>query len=235
MKATQEKQHQPRSGRSVSVRRSARQVKTYRSPSGRPVAATAWAAAAGTLCWLAGSGEPGAALEAAPWLVLGSWFVYAAQWRPCLRADSDGFELINGLRDHQIPFNAVMDIEIGYAVVVRAAGRKYVSWGAPTPPGSFESGFGHVSDLKSRPFSILPSNERISQPVPPSGRDEIAQAWQDARAASLPSSGGTVAAGSTVTSDSTLASGSTVTSTCNRPLIALGVIAILWVIAAVVF
>ena len=157
-------------------------------------------------------------MDAAPWLVLVSWFVYVAQWLPCLRVDGDGFTLINGLRDHRIPFDTVQDVEVRYAVTVRAAGKKYVSWGAPTPPGSFESGFEHVSDLKSRPHSILPSNERFShQPAVTTGRDEIAQAWQDARAAGLRSSDGTV------------------TTTWNRPMIALGVVVLLWVIAAQLF
>jgi hypothetical protein len=165
------------------------------------------------------SGETRAAMDAAPWLVLVSWLVYVAQWRPCLRADGGGFTLINGLRDHRIPFETVQDVEVRYAVTVRAAGKKYVSWGAPTPAGSFESGFEHVSDLKSRPYSILPSNERFShqQPAVTTGRDEIAQAWQDARAAGLRSSG------------------ETVTTTWNRPLIALGVVVLLWVIAAQLF
>jgi hypothetical protein len=188
------------------------------------VAAAVWAAAAGTLWWLVASGETRAAMDAAPWLVLVSWLAYVAQWRPCLRVDGNGFTLINGLRDHRIPFETVQDVEVRYAVTVRAAGKKYVSWGAPTPPGSFESGLEHVSDLKSRPYSILPSNERFShqQPAVTTGRDEIAQAWQDARAAGLRSSDGPVAR-------------ATVTTTWNRPVIALGVVVLLWVIAAQLF
>ena len=103
-----------------------------------------------------------------------------------------------------------------------------MSWGAPTPPGSFESGFEHVSDLKSRPYSILPSIERFShQPAVSSGRDEIAKAWQDARAAGLRSADGTVTP-TTVTP-------TTVTTTWNRPMVAIGVVVLLWVIAAQLF
>jgi hypothetical protein len=174
-------------------------------------------------------GETRAAMDAAPWLVLVSWLVYVAQWRPCLRADGGGFTLINGLRDHRIPFETVQDVEVRYAVTVRAAGKKYVSWGAPTPPGSFESGFEHVSDLKSRPHSISPSNERFSHPQPAvtTGRDEIAQAWQDARAAGLRSSDGT--------ETTTTVTPATVSTTWNRPMIALGVVVLLWVVAAQLF
>ncbi|PVZ54044.1 hypothetical protein [Arthrobacter sp. H-02-3] len=88
-----------------------------------------------------------------------------------------------------------------------------MSWGAPTPPGSFGSGFELVSDLKSRPHSILPHNERIRQPEVATGRDEIAKAWQDARTSGLQSSDGTVK------------------SKWNRPMIAVGAFALLWVIA----
>ncbi len=225
MKASQEQQHPPQAGRPDA----AREAKTHRSASGRPVAAAVWAAAAGTLWWLVAGGETRAAMDAAPWLALVSWLVYVAQWRPCLRVDGDGFTLINGLRDHRIPFETVQDVEVRYAVTVRAAGKKYVSWGAPTPPGSFESGFEHVRDLKSRPFSISPSNERFShqRPAVTTGRDEIAQAWQDARSAGLGSSD--------ATETTTTVTPPTVTSTWNRPMIALGVVVLLWVITAQLF
>ena len=181
MKASKEKMHSPQADCSASAQRSTRRARTYRSASGRPVAAVVWAGSAGTLCWLAASGETQAVMDAAPWLVLVSWFIYVGQWRPCLRADNDGFELVNGLRDHRIPFDTVEDVEVRYAVSVRAAGKKYVSWGAPTPPSSFGPGFEHVSDLKSRPHSILPGNERISQKETKTGRDAIVAAWQNAR------------------------------------------------------
>lgn len=155
-------------------------------------------------------------MEAAPWLFLASWFVYVAQWRPLLRTDADGFELVNGLRDHRIPFAAVDDVEVRYTVVVRAAGRRYVSWGAPTPPGAFGSGFDHVSDLKSRPLSILPGNERISQKETTTGRDAIVAAWQDARIAGLTGGSGIVS------------------SSWNRPAIIVGIIAAGWAILTAV-
>ena len=215
MKASKEKMHSPQADCSASAQRSTRRARTYRSASGRPVAAVVWAGSAGTLCWLAASGETQAVMDAAPWLVLVSWFIYVGQWRPCLRVQSGGFELINGFRDHRIPFETIEDIEISYALAVRAAGKKYVSWGAPTPPSSFGAGFEHVRDLKSRPLSMLPSNERIRQPEVTTGRDEIAKAWHDARDAGLHFSGGTV------------------TTTWNRPLIAAGIAAVLWVIVAV--
>ena len=166
--------------------------RTHRAGSARPVAVAVWLCAAVVMAWLLLAGRTEAALAAAPWLFLASWFVYVAQWRPFLRTDAHGFELVNGLRDHRIPFGAVDDVEVRYAVVVRAAGRRYVSWGAPTQPGSFGAGFNHVSDLKSRPHSILPGNERISQKESRTGRDAIVAAWQDARTAGLDSPAGAI-------------------------------------------
>ncbi|MFF2318513.1 hypothetical protein ACFVTE_19880 [Arthrobacter sp. NPDC058097] len=176
-----------------------------------------WLFAAGTLTWLLVAGATKTGLEAAPWLVLVSWFAYVAQWRPCLRVDGHGLEVINGMRDHRIPFGAIEDIEVRYTTVICTAGKKYVSWGAPTPPSAFESGFQHLSDLKSRPYTVLPSNERISQPEAKTGRDAIVAAWQNARHAGFS------------------ASRDGVTSTWNMPVVAVGVVAVLAVAVTALF
>lgn len=183
---------------------------THRTRSARPVAVAVWLCTAVVLVSLVMAGRTEAAFAAAPWLVLASWFVYVAQWRPFLRTDAHGFELVNGLRDHRIPFEAVDDVEVRFTVAVRAAGQRYVSWGAPTPPGAFGAGFDHVSDLKSRPHSALPGNERISQKETKTGRDAIVAAWQDARAAGLTGRAGVVS------------------SKWNRPAVIVGIIAVLW-------
>ena len=191
-----------------------RPAKTHRAASARPVAAGVWICAAGTLAWLVIAGDLNAAIHAAPWLVLLSWFVYASQWRPCLRINAHGFEVINGLRDHQIPFGTVKDIEVRYTTAIWAAGKKYVSWGAPNPPTAFGSGFQNEVNLKSRPYTALPSNERLSQPETKTGRDAIVAAWHEARSA-----------GYTSTHE-------VVVSTWNAPVIAVGLLAILSVIAS---
>ncbi|MFE5839446.1 hypothetical protein [Arthrobacter sp. NPDC056493] len=190
---------------------------THRPASARPLAVALWLFAAGTLAWLLVAGATKTAADAAPWLVLVSWFAYVAQWRPCLRADGHGFEVINGLRCHRIPFAAIEDIEVRYTTVICASGKRYVCWGAPTPPTAFGSGFQHVSDLKSRPYTILPSNERISQPETVTGRDAIVAAWHNARYAGI-----------TRGPDG-------VTSSWNIPAIAVGVLAVLSVVVAACF
>lgn len=198
------------SGRYASVRPAI----THRSASARPVAAGVWICTAGLLAWLVAAGDLNAAIHAAPWLALLSWFVYASQWRPCLRIDGTGFEVINGLREHQIPFETVQDIQVRYATAIWAAGKKYVSWGAPTPPSAFGPGLQNEVNLKSRPFTVLPSNERFGQPETRTGRDDIVAAWQDARAAGFAPTHGVVV------------------SKWNAPVIVVGLLAIVAVMTA---
>ena len=160
-----------------------RPAATHRQASARPVAAGVWICAAGSLAWLLIAGELNAAIRAAPWLVLLSWFVYASQWRPCLRIDGSGFEVINGLRDHRIPFGTVKDVEVRYTTAIWTEGKKYVSWGAPTPPSAFGSGVQHGANLGSsftaffraanasaairrRGAVVTPSSRRGSEPGP---------------------------------------------------------------------
>lgn len=197
-------------GRSTGVR----PRRTYRAPSARPVAAALWLGATGLLAWVLIAGQATTAVTAAPWLAFVSWIVYILQWRPCLRVDGSGFEIVNGLRDHRIPFETVDDVDVRQSVVVRAAGRKYVSWGAPGTPGAAASGYQNGGDLRNLPLNVLPDNQRLSQPVAVGGRDEIAKAWQDARALGFPSPEASVI------------------SKWDRPTIAIGILVVLWAVTA---
>jgi hypothetical protein len=196
-------------GRSTGV-----QPRSYRSRSARPLAAGLWLGAACLMAWMLIAGETRTALTASPWLVLVSWTVYIAQWRPCLRVDGSGFEIVNGLRDHRIPFETVDDVEVRQSVVIRASGRNYASWGAPGTPSAAASGYPNAVNLRNLPLNVLPDNQRMSQPVAVGGRDEIAKAWQEARASGFPSSQGSV------------------TSTWNRTTIAIGILTVLWAVTA---
>ncbi len=106
--------------------------RTHRSASARPVAAAIWAGSAVALIWLLLAGAIGTAVTAAPWLFLASWFAYVGQWRPCLVVDGSGFNLVNGLREHRIPFGTVEDVEVRFSW---RPGRKPVpSAGTPSFP-----------------------------------------------------------------------------------------------------
>lgn len=204
-----QRQHVTAAGNSMVVR----QRRTYRARSARPVAAAVWLGAACLMAWMLIAGGPTTA-TAAPWLALVSWIVYIAQWRPCLRIDGSGFEIVNGLRDHRIPFETVEDVEVRQSIVIRASGRKYTSWGAPGTPSAAASGYPNAINLRNLPLNVLPDNQRMSQPVAVGGRDEIAKAWQEARASGFPSSQGSV------------------TSKWNRPTIAIGILTVLWAVTA---
>lgn len=158
--------------------------RSFKEPSGRYVALAVWAGSVLAVGWLLADGKSGPAAAAAPWLAAASLLVYLTQWQPRLIIDAGAFELLNGLRRHRIPFAAVDDVEVRYTVTVKAAGRKYVSWGAPTPPSAFGAGFNQARDWKERPPGMLPSNERMSQSPAPESRDAIVRAWHDARQAS---------------------------------------------------
>lgn len=211
-----------RMGKTTTPSHSTPQARTFKEPSGRVVSVVVWAGCAVAVGWLLLAGRTGAATAAAPWLAGLSLLVYLTQWRPRLIVDADGFEVVNGLRRHRIPFAAVDDIEVRHTVTVKAAGKKYVSWGAPTPPSAFAAGFEHARDWKQRPFGMLPSNERMSQSEPATGRDAIVRAWQDARHAA----GGTGGAGDSADR--------TVVSEWNVPMLILGVLLAGWCLAAVI-
>lgn len=211
-----------RMGKTTTPPRSTATTRSFKEPSSRVVSLVVWAGSAVAVGWLLLAGKTGAAVAATPWLAALSLLVYLTQWRPRLLVDADGLDVVNGLRRHRIPFAAVDDIEVRHSVTVTAAGKKYVSWGAPTPPSAFAAGFDHARDLKQRPFGILPSNERMSQSEPASGRDAIVRAWQDARHAA------SAAAGAPADS-----AGRTVVSEWNIPMLVLGLLLAGWCLAKV--
>ncbi|NUU30047.1 PH domain-containing protein [Arthrobacter sp. C9C5] len=182
-----------------------------------------WAGSAAAVGWLLLAGRGGAAVAAAPWLAAAALLVYLTQWQPRLIVGADGFDVVNGLRRHRIPFAAVDDVEVRYTVTVKAAGKRYVSWGAPTPPSAFGAGFEQARDWKERPFGMLPSNERMGQSPTPGGRDAIVRAWQDARQASGTGGSGWSSADRTVVSE------------WNVPMLALGLLLAGWCLVSVLF
>lgn len=201
--------------------RSRPRPRTFKEPSGRVVSLLVWGGSAAAVGWLLLAGRGGAAAAAAPWLAAASLLVYLTQWQPRLVVGSDGFDVVNGLRRHRIPFAAVDDVEVRYTVTVRAAGRKYVSWGAPTPPSAFGSGFEQARDWKQRPFGMLPSNERMSQATTPGARDAIVRAWQDARQPGAAGGPGQSSAERTVVSE------------WNVPMLVVGLLVAGWCVVSV--
>jgi hypothetical protein len=73
-----------------------------------------------------------------PVVLLGTlgWFVWLAFWRPCVVTGDEGVELRNLVRDVEIPYDAIEDVETRFSLTIRAGGRAYSAWGAPAPSGA---------------------------------------------------------------------------------------------------
>jgi hypothetical protein len=211
--------------------RSRPKPRSFKEPSGRVVSLLVWAGSGSAVGWLLFAGRGGAAAAAAPWLAAAALLVYLTQWQPRLIVGADGFELVNGLRLHRIPFAAVDDVEVRHTVTVKAAGKRYVSWGAPTPPSAFGAGFEHARDWKERPFGILPTNERMAQQPTPGGRDAIVRAWQDARLAK----GDAGCAGAEAPDACGQPAGPAVVSEWNIPMLVLVLLLAGWCLVSVLF
>ncbi len=74
----------------------------------------------------------------APVVLLASlgWFVWLAFWRPSVVTDAEGVELRNLVRDVEVPYSAIDDVDTRYSLVVRSGGRSFSAWGAPAPGGA---------------------------------------------------------------------------------------------------
>lgn len=203
--------------------RSRPKSRSFKEPSAKVVSLLVWAGSAAAVGWLLLAGRGGAAAAAAPWLAAASLLVYLTQWQPRLIVGANGFDVVNGLRRHRIPFAAVDDVEVRYTVTVKAAGKRYVSWGAPTPPSAFGAGFEQARDWKERPFGMLPSNERMGQPPTSGGRDAIVRAWQDARQPGATNGPGHSSADRSVVSE------------WNVPMLVVGLLVAGWCIVSLLF
>ncbi|WP_427019205.1 PH domain-containing protein (plasmid) [Pseudarthrobacter sp. P1] len=175
-----------------------------------------WAIAAALTAWLAVSGNWSAEATVVPWLALAAWLVYATQWRPCLVVHESGFDVVNLLRTHRIPFAAITDVEIRHTVAIRAGARRYVSWGAPPRPAPSAPAWNRYVTGKTRPYGMFPSNERMTQTGPTStGRDAVVGTWEKSRHAG---------ASTTV---------ATVTTTWNYVALILGILSLAWCVVSI--
>jgi hypothetical protein len=76
---------------------------------------------------LAVQGRDHTALVAGAAVLAVTGIVYSCAWRPRIVADSSGITVVNPVRDHQVPWAAVTQVDVVNAVRVHCA---------PTPPGS---------------------------------------------------------------------------------------------------
>ncbi|WP_205787225.1 PH domain-containing protein [Specibacter cremeus] len=66
-----------------------------------------------------------------PWLLFAAWVLYVLLWRPCIVVDDDGVRVRNLLRDHAIPFDALVAVRVGQTVSLDTTAGRIPAWGAP--------------------------------------------------------------------------------------------------------
>ena len=124
-----------RAGRSGGAARWSPLLTTHRSAYAHQLAVLGWLGVGASLGPLLLVGETRDGVAAAPWHLLASWLIYCTLWRPCVRTLTDGYELVNPLRSHRIPYPAVYDVQMRHPVAIRAEGRRFGSWSTPTRTG----------------------------------------------------------------------------------------------------
>ena len=124
-----------RAGHSGGTARRSPLLTTHRSAYAHPLAVLGWLGVGASLGLLLLVGETTDGVEAAPWHFLASWLIYCTLWRPCVRTLADGYELVNPLRNHRIPYPAVYDVQVRHPGAIRAEGRRFGIWSTPTRTG----------------------------------------------------------------------------------------------------
>jgi hypothetical protein len=115
--------------------------------------------------------------------------VYACAWRPKIVADSGGINVINPVRDHQVPWTAVRTVDVVNAVRVHcepvpgaARGRVLYSWAVQSSPRSTRRA-AMRREAHNQPRSRLTPRPRVLQPpanTAPRGYGELPDSAKDA-------------------------------------------------------
>ncbi|MFC5380210.1 PH domain-containing protein [Aquipuribacter nitratireducens] len=96
------------------------------------VLAVAWWVLAGVLVVdLVANGTLTSVLLGGGVLALASAVVHALFWRPAVRVDRGGVELVNVWRTVRLPWSTLEDLDTRWALTLTAAGRRWSSWAAP--------------------------------------------------------------------------------------------------------
>ncbi|WP_168928740.1 hypothetical protein [Sinomonas albida] len=154
--------------------------RVLRAQSSRVVAVFIWLACCALVVLLLSTGAADGLLRFGAWAALAAWVGFAVLWQPCIVLDADGMTMVNPLKTYRVPFAQVSDLKVGMTVAVEAAGRRYTSWGGPTPRGSFSAG--REFQRRSQIQVLTPTDERLPAPsaVDPD-RDSLRRAWEEAK------------------------------------------------------
>jgi hypothetical protein len=138
---------------------------------------------------LAVQGRDHAAVVTAVLVLAITGVVYACAWRPKIVADSGGINVINPVRDHQVPWTAVRKVDVVNAVRVHcepvpgtARGRVLYSWAVQSSPRSTRRA-AMRRDAHSQPRSRLTPRPRVLQPpanTAPRGYGELPDSAKEA-------------------------------------------------------
>ena len=138
---------------------------------------------------LAVQGRDHAAVVTAVLVLAITGVVYACAWRPKIVADSTGITLINPVRDHQVPWAAVSNVDVVNAVRVHcepapgaARGKVLYSWAVQSSPRTARKA-ALRREANSKPRPRLSPRPRSMQPPPgavPRGYGELPEPARDA-------------------------------------------------------
>ncbi len=106
---------------------------TLRPLGSRILAAGIWGVSAASLA-MAARADPAGLVRLAPFMLLISWIGYLALWRPMVRVDDTGVELVNVLRRIRVPYPALRRIETRWALTLFTDDARYVAWAATASP-----------------------------------------------------------------------------------------------------
>jgi Bacterial PH domain len=121
---------------------------------------------------LAVQGRDHVALVTAVAVLVITGIVYACAWRPKIVADSDGISLINPVRDHRVPWAAVVKVDVVTAVRVHctpapgaAGGKVLYSWAVQSSPRSARKA-AMRREVATKPQARRTPRPRSLQPPP---------------------------------------------------------------------
>jgi hypothetical protein len=124
-----------------------------------------------TLIDLAVQGRDHAAVVTALAIIAISAVVYGCAWRPRIVADSSGITLVNPLRDHQVPWAAVSNVDVVNAVRVHCtpapgetSGKVLYSWAVQSSPTSARRAARRAGLAGQRPRITRPRSGRADPP-----------------------------------------------------------------------
>lgn len=116
---------------SESGRDSHRRSAVLRTPVGWALPIVGWVVCLFFAANLVLTGTPHIVLQYLPWLVFAAWVLYLFFWRPCLIVKADRMRVVNLIREHRIPFGAVLSYRVLQTVTIETTAGRIASWGAP--------------------------------------------------------------------------------------------------------